>query len=374
VNKTEDKMNTFINALNANYFINSLKNYAHHFVGVLNSEWQLVFINEKFFSQYSASDLSQMIGKKAGAIFGCKMAFCIADEGIVTPNCSDCQLLSLLQETMDKKCHTEGDVEITIDSNVNEKIFYRVDVEYFNFENESYIILFMENQTENTRKHLMERFFYHDVLNSVASSISLITLLEIDDFSKDAVSSYFPLLKYHSNEVLEQLRFQRKLSLSEYGTDSIQVSTFNLSDIIHHNVRLYNFLNSIENHEENIRITDLPDFIEMNTDETLTGRIIHNLIKNAEEAVCMGEFIDIKVKNEPEYIELSISNPGELPDNIKAGIFKKIISTKSKQRGLGTYSMKFLSTKLLKGNIYFSSENNRTKFTLNLPKDIHKVK
>jgi sensor histidine kinase regulating citrate/malate metabolism len=57
-----------------------------------------------------------------------------------------------------------------------------------------------------------------------------------------------------------------------------------------------------------------------------------------------------------------------MPEEVKLQVFKRSFSTKGKGRGLGTYSIKLLTEKFLKGKVYFISEENfGTEFTIEIP-------
>ena len=50
-----------------------------------------------------------------------------------------------------------------------------------------------------------------------------------------------------------------------------------------------------------------------------------------------------------------MKNSAFIPENIQPQIFNKSFSTKGTGRGLGTYSAKLISEKLLKGKVLFDS-------------------
>ena len=58
-----------------------------------------------------------------------------------------------------------------------------------------------------------------------------------------------------------------------------------------------------------------------------------------------------------------------MPDIIQLQVFKRSFSTKAKDRGLGTYSVRLLTTKYLKGKVSFiSNEPDGTIFYVELSK------
>ena len=63
-----------------------------------------------------------------------------------------------------------------------------------------------------------------------------------------------------------------------------------------------------------------------------------------------------------------VHNPGYMPANVQAQLFRRSFSTKGVGRGLGAYSMKVLTEQYLQGRISFvSTEENGTTFTAEYP-------
>jgi len=60
------------------------------------------------------------------------------------------------------------------------------------------------------------------------------------------------------------------------------------------------------------------------------------------------------VKAKGSGVRFSVHNPEFIPTEIQGQIFKRSFSTKGQGRGLGTYSMKLLSS-FVKGKVWFTS-------------------
>eukprot|EP01022_Parablepharisma_sp_SALTPOND_P006579 TRINITY_DN126681_c0_g1_i1.p1 TRINITY_DN126681_c0_g1~~TRINITY_DN126681_c0_g1_i1.p1 ORF type:complete len:114 (+),score=3.38 TRINITY_DN126681_c0_g1_i1:33-344(+) len=95
------------------------------------------------------------------------------------------------------------------------------------------------------------------------------------------------------------------------------------------------------------------------------------MIKNAIEMNVPHDTITLSCKESENQIELSVHNNSIVPDKVKDQLFKRFYSTKGKGRGLGTYSMKLLGEKYLKGKVSFTSgEEIGTTFYIQLPKQL----
>ena len=91
------------------------------------------------------------------------------------------------------------------------------------------------------------------------------------------------------------------------------------------------------------------------------------MTKNALEATPKDGTVTIGCETIGENIKFWAHNSGFIPWDIQLQIFNRSFSTKSKDRGLGTYSMKLLSS-ILKGTVSLTtSEENGTTFNAKFP-------
>jgi signal transduction histidine kinase len=120
-----------------------------------------------------------------------------------------------------------------------------------------------------------------------------------------------------------------------------------------------------------IRIKDASRSTRFTSDEALLGRVIGNIVKNAIEASVPGETVTIDCFTSDGFIHFRVNNPTYMPENIRLQVFNRSFSTKGTGRGLGTYSMKFLTEKYLHGRITFTStEEEGTTFTAACPLEL----
>jgi sensor histidine kinase regulating citrate/malate metabolism len=91
------------------------------------------------------------------------------------------------------------------------------------------------------------------------------------------------------------------------------------------------------------------------------------MIKNAIEVYNPKAIITLRCLTTKESVLFSVSNPFVIDKNIKLQMFKRSFTTKGIGRGLGTYSMKLLGEKYLKGKVGFeSSKQNGTTFYIEI--------
>ena len=97
-------------------------------------------------------------------------------------------------------------------------------------------------------------------------------------------------------------------------------------------------------------------------------RVIGNMMRNAVEGSLEKETVTIGCKIFDEEVEFWIHNNAVIPDDVQLQIFQRSFTTKGSGRGLGTYLMKLLCERYLKGKVSFVSEpETGTVFTVRLP-------
>ena len=92
------------------------------------------------------------------------------------------------------------------------------------------------------------------------------------------------------------------------------------------------------------------------------------MVKNGIEGSIPGERVTMGCGAEGELVAFWVQNPTYMPEKVRLQVFNRSFSTKGTNRGLGTYSMKFLTERYLGGDISFtSSEEAGTTFTARYP-------
>jgi signal transduction histidine kinase len=106
-------------------------------------------------------------------------------------------------------------------------------------------------------------------------------------------------------------------------------------------------------------------------DEQLLGRVIGNLVKNALEASPEGGTVTLGCAVKGKEISFWCNNAGVIPRETQLQIFHRSFSTKEPGRGIGTYSVKLLTERYLKGRVAFAScAGEGTTFTVTYPLDL----
>ncbi len=139
---------------------------------------------------------------------------------------------------------------------------------------------------------------------------------------------------------------------------SLEVITNNVKQIINHPPASKKKI-EIDAHSVNL---------SFKADTLLLNRIITNMLKNALEATPENGKVVIGNQKNEKSVVFWVHNFDEMSREVKLQVFQRSFSTKGANRGLGTYSIKLLGEKYLKGKTYFRSEKGfGTRFYLELP-------
>jgi sensor histidine kinase regulating citrate/malate metabolism len=92
------------------------------------------------------------------------------------------------------------------------------------------------------------------------------------------------------------------------------------------------------------------------------------MLKNALEASEPGQTITMSCQIIDHNVRFQVHNTAYIRPEIQMQIFLRSFSTKGSNRGLGTYSMRLLSERYLKGKVWFtSSREDGTRFYASYP-------
>ncbi|MBN1118864.1 MAG: ATP-binding protein [Bacteroidales bacterium] len=94
-------------------------------------------------------------------------------------------------------------------------------------------------------------------------------------------------------------------------------------------------------------------------------------MKNALEASLEGDVVNIQTNIKDENLIIEVNNKQEMSVEAKHKIFHRSFSSKGLNRRMGTYSIKLLGEKFLKGKVAFiSNAINGTTFYLSIPLEL----
>lgn len=330
-------------------------------VMVLNRHRQILFCNKAFHELSYKRNRDDVVGLRPGEALDCIHSsimeagcgtsdfctVCGAAQAIVKSldGCADCQECRLLR-LMD-------DVEVPLDLQV-----FTNPIEY---KGEPFTLLFAMDISHELRLRYMNRTFHHGLINSAGGISALTELMETDQGD----SVLYPLLVDSSRRIVRDVVYHRDLSAAEQGIleahiDSLETKTY-LKKLVDEECSIRNTQSSFV--DMDIKCTTI------NSDKRILGHVVRNMLVNALEAgqSKMGQIVLRCWNGEDGSTSISVENQGEISLEIKKQMFKRYVSSKSKDRGLGTYIIKLFTEKYLDGSVSFQSDKGRTTFTITIP-------
>jgi nitrogen-specific signal transduction histidine kinase len=216
------------------------------------------------------------------------------------------------------------------------------------------------------RRRVLERVFFHDVLNTVTGIQSLAWVLDERSPGGAQEAQYKRELRRLAEQVADEIHAQRQLLLAEQGELKPQMSRVSVPRLLRDVVAAYQHHNVAVG--RTLALEAAPD-VAINTDPTLLRRVLGNLIKNALEATPEGGAVRVSAETQGDAVVFRVHNPGAMPEAVQRQIFQRSFSTKQGEgRGIGTHSVRLFTERYLGGQVGFTStEADGTAFTVSLP-------
>jgi hypothetical protein len=333
---------------------------------ILNKHRQILLANKQLLDKLGLKAIESILGKRPGEAIHCINAGICKGECGVTLNCSVCGAVRCIQECLQTQKESSGECLITsFVSNEYVSYDFKANAYPLFWNNEQYVLFTLVDISAEKRKLALERTFFHDVLNKIGNLEGLIYLLKRDKNS-ESYDGYISVLESVCKDLSLEINAQRELSKAESGDISVEKRSYSSLDILR-NVAKQIQANGILKNKE-LEIDPNAEDIYLLTDWVLISRIITNMLKNAFEAEPDGAIIRCGAnKTEAGKVRFWVKNDSEIPADVQKQIFYRSFSTKGNDRGLGTYSMRLLGERYLKGKVGFTStEKEDTCFFIDL--------
>lgn len=353
------------------FLMDEIMHHIPDMILILNKKRQIVYINRTAMEVSGLTDSKQAMGMRPGELFGCKHSR-INQGGCGTSSfCRYCGAVNAILESQKGKFSVEECRMATVTPDGEEALDLRAWANPVTVNGEFFTFLVLANIAEEKKKDFLERIFLHDIMNTAVALRGFSRLPDSEDINYEEMKNEFQnRIAFLSDRIIDEINAHRQLVAAENNELEPEIEQIESRQFID---RLYNIYNRPDILESRHLVQDWSsENIEFRSDPTLLGRVIGNMTKNAIEASMPGETVTIGCRKENDCIVFWVHNNTYMPENIRLQLFKRSFSTKGAGRGLGTYSMKYLTEKYLKGDITFNtSEPEGTVFEARYPVKHH---
>jgi hypothetical protein len=319
---------------------------------VVNSHRQIVFSNKAFLKQLGVDDIGDFLAKRPGEAMGCIYADTGENGCGTSKHCRECGTLRAIMESILGKVQSEHDCQLLLNvDNCTRARDLRVSVSPWEAGDSTYYVVTITDVGDEKRRQVLERIFFHDILNSAGGAKGLADIL-LDEVPEDA-KEMVNLVRASLFGLVEEIQTQKQLLALEKGEYLCTPMTLQGLELIQ------SLAASYRAHpvaiDKNIQIDQCSVNVVVVADYSLLKRVLINMLTNALEATPLGGGVTLGLRHEDADAVFWVKNSKVMEERIILQVFKRSFSTKGEGRGLGTYSMKLLTENYLGGEVGFTS-------------------
>lgn len=331
---------------------------------VLNPERQIVFGNRAAAELAGYLGCASMLGMRPGELLACRAALASVAGCGTSEVCRTCGAVQAILEAADGARSTQ-ECRINREPGAGpDALDFRVTASPFRLDDREFVLFVAKDIADEKRRQVLERVFFHDILNTAGGISSMAAMLAVGDLTLDEVKAD---LAAASEALVQEIRSQRILLAAEVNALATEPAALRSASL------LAGVVHTFRNHEvardRRLVIADSSVDCPLVSDEALLSRVLGNLVKNALEASRPGGTVTLACHADDATVTFTCHNLGTIPRRVQLQIFQRSFSTKGPSRGIGTYSIKLLAERYLGGRVSFTSDAaTGTTFRVELPR------
>ncbi|MGA2797563.1 MAG: ATP-binding protein [Thermoguttaceae bacterium] len=331
---------------------------------VLNSHRQIVSANQAALRTLKCS-IEDVLERRPGEALGCIRTKGGPDGCGTSQHCLTCGAVNAILYSQDQNTQIVRECRVLVSgASGDSPMDLRVTATPITMGGEQFVVAAIEDISQPKRLDVLQRVFFHDVLNTAFCISAYTHSLKNDQKNiEDACN----LLKYLSDELIEEINAQRDLLAAESGDLNVLDEPVAVLQLLEE-LRL-KYLKNPEAEGRKVELCSVWDGT-IQTDRRLLRRVLSNMLKNGLEATDPGQTVTLSCTESGDSAAFTVHNREVMPLDVQLQIFQRSFSTKGEAgRGIGTYSIKLLGEQYLGGKVEFTSrEPEGTSFVLTVPK------
>lgn len=223
----------------------------------------------------------------------------------------------------------------------------------------------------------VDRIMHHDLKNPLNSIMNLPSLLiKTSTDLTDEATDWLRTIERSGHKMLDMINRSLDLYKMETGSYQLNLQAFDLLPILKNSANEIERLHAASQksacilYQGETAADDLQIWVD--GEIMLCYPLFSNLLQNAFEASPDGGNVEIELDaHDEQYITISITNIGTVPEAIRERFFDKYVTAgKEKGTGLGTYSAK-LCAETQEGSIRLEPMTDKTRISVELKRHKH---
>jgi signal transduction histidine kinase len=320
-------------------------------VAILNENRQIVAANSTMLAMFSSVACS-VNSKRLGEAVGCIRAKEGPNGCGTAKHCATCGAVNAILESQSSEKKVTRECRISTDTSQGAaSLDLRVTATPFLIGQDRFIFVAAEDISQAKRLAILQRIFFHDVLNTAGCIRGYLQFLAEEIPQKQGV---FDRLSRLGGTLVEAIQSQRDLVHAEAGdlqTQPEPLATRQVLEEIH-----LSYLNHTVADGRNIRLQCGWNGTVV-ADRHLLHRVLGNMLKNALEATIEGGAVVVDCHLRGDMVVFTVNNSEVMPEDVQLQIFQRSFTTKGQPgRGIGTYSIRLLGERYLGGKVGFTSQ------------------
>jgi signal transduction histidine kinase len=354
------------NVLTSDGGLCAIINAMPEFVMIAGPTRQVLLVNRAMEEFAISQGCDNWIGLRPGEILACRHAL-EAGNGCGTGEaCRSCGAVETILSALSGS-HASHECRIMRDTPQGfEALDLKVWGTPFQWQGMELAIVVAIDISDEKRRKVLERLFFHDILNTAGAIDGLAQVLLEDLMPIEEAKDTLLMM---SQKLVSEIRSQRELLAAENGELTVRPTPVN-SHLLLESVKSC-YENTVMGRGRNIIINQDSTSTNFYSDEQIMSRVLGNLLQNALEATSEDGTVTLGCITAEKNVIFWCNNHGVLSKESQLQIFNRSFTTKGEGRGIGLYSVKLMTERYLKGKVYFTSEySSGTTFTVSYPLDI----
>jgi len=330
---------------------------------IIDPHWRIIYANKAILSLVDQSNAGAGSGLMEGEAFHCVHARNKKSDDQEYASCQVCGIARVLSRSLNGE-ETCEDCQLNCDlGGKGSNLSLRVGATPLTFHGEHFSILSLVDLSDKQRRKMLENACFHDLLNTLTSIRGVLSVMKDGTVENDLeICDLLERMTQNSIDEITSLRLLEKVRQKEIKPNLVSVDIPDLLNLVRQSFLLHPAAEgkSLELAEE------LANRI-VNSDRQLLQRVVGNMIVNALEATDCGGTVTMGARVDDGHVTIWVHNEGQIPLDIQAQIFRGDCSSKGHGRGIGTYSIKLLSSILGGDARFMSNPKDGTVFSVSIP-------